>query len=100
MDSENSSHYRGRKRKTGGRGRQKAEEAEAVPFQAPLFVTIPSIFVVAASVFLAAQAQWRKPKPSPIVAGGEVANIYMSVVPANIQPSSYTLHTISIYSRD
>jgi hypothetical protein len=31
MDSESSSHYIGRKRNTGG-GRQKAEEAKAVPF--------------------------------------------------------------------
>jgi hypothetical protein len=49
MDSESSSHYRGRKRKTGGRGRQKAEEAEAVPFQAELSDASSLVYVVATS---------------------------------------------------
>jgi hypothetical protein len=34
---------RGRKRKTGGRGRQKVEEAEAVPFQADVLVALPIV---------------------------------------------------------
>jgi hypothetical protein len=39
MDSESFNHYRGRK--TGGRGRHEAEEAEAVPFQADVLVALP-----------------------------------------------------------
>jgi hypothetical protein len=57
MDSENSSHYRGRKRKTGGRGRQKAEEAEAVPFQAALSIINRLVYVAVGGSSGALEAQ-------------------------------------------
>jgi hypothetical protein len=56
MDSESSNHYKGRKRKTRGRGRKKAEEAEAIPFQADVFVALPIVYV-AAGLFRVGEAQ-------------------------------------------
>jgi hypothetical protein len=74
MDSESSNHYRGRKRKTGGRGRQKAEEAEAVPFQADVLVALPIVHV-AAGLFRVSKAQAQQsPWSSPWIIG-KVANI-------------------------